>query len=211
MPLIASELSSGPRTLAPTGTHVARCVQVIDLGTQDDTYMGEPKITHKVRITWELPYELHVFDEKKGEQPFFLSKKYTLNLGEKANLTKDLISWRGRMFTAEELKGFDLKNVLGAPCQLSVIHKKGANSDKVREEISAVTTLAKGMTCPEAISELLYFEVGMGRNSVYNSLPSFLREEIAKCHEWRERTEDGQGNSNPFNQEEGETDSEVPF
>ena len=210
MSLIASENSSAPRTLAPAGTHIARCVQLVDLGTQDDTYLGEPKISHKVRITWELPYELHVFDKEKGEQPFFLSKKYTLSLGDQATLRKDLESWRGRQFTEEELRGFDLKNILGVPCQITVLHKTSKASGKVREEVSAVTPLAKGMSAPAAISELLSYDVDEGRSESYRKLPKFLQEDIAKCHEWRAKNPDEE--QNPFDGEQGEeAESQVPF
>jgi hypothetical protein len=208
MSLIASESSSAPRTLAPAGTHVARCVQLVDLGTQDDTYLGEPKISHKVRITWELPYELHVFDKEKGEQPFFLSKKYTLSLGEQATLRKDLESWRGRQFTEEELRGFDLKNILGAACQITVLHKTSKTSGKVREEVSAVTPLAKGMNAPQAISELLSYDVDEGRSDNYRKLPKFLQEDIAKCHEWRQM-EENETNSEPPPKEDEEDN--IPF
>lgn len=207
--MIVSEQSSSPRTLAPSGTHIARCVQIIDLGTTEDnspTY--GVKIKHKVRLTWELPLELHVFDEKKGEQPFFVSQKYTVSLGEQANLRKDLESWRGRPFTPEELQGFDLQNILGAPCQVTILHQKGKQSGKEREVISAITPLAKGMVCPPAISELLSYDVEHGQNEVYRKLPKFLQEDIAKCHEWRDADKSTPGSA-PY--DPNESDEDCPF
>jgi hypothetical protein len=34
------------------------------------------------------------------------------------------VAWRGREFTPEELKGFHLKNILGAWCMISVVHNE---------------------------------------------------------------------------------------
>lgn len=216
MPLVAPGSDSKPRELIPPGTYVARCVWLIDLGTQDDSYQGKPKITPKVRITWELPTETRVFDEKKGEQPFFISKKYTNFLSDRSNLSADLISWRGRPFTPEEAKGFDLRKILGAPCMLSIIHEQGKESKKMREKITAITPIPKGFTCPPAMSELIAYDVSQGRDAVYESLHEFLKEDIAKCHEWRTNPAspapkgETSGEENPFNQEEGESD-EPPF
>lgn len=47
----------------------------------------------------ELPTELRVFSEKKGEQPLVIDKEYTLSMAEKSNLRKDLKLWRGKEFT----------------------------------------------------------------------------------------------------------------
>jgi len=54
---------------------------------------------------------------------FVISKTYTASLNEKATLSKDLESWRGRAFTAEERAGFDLETVIGKPCTLNLIEK----------------------------------------------------------------------------------------
>jgi hypothetical protein len=73
---------------------------------------GSPVEQRKIRLTFELPTELKVFDEEKGEQPTVLGKKYTLSLSEKAFLRKDLESRRGKQFTEEEMKGFDIAKLV---------------------------------------------------------------------------------------------------
>jgi len=55
-------------------------------------------------------------------RPYLVHKRYTCSLHEKSGLCKDLEAWRGKPFTPEELLGFDLENLLGKPCMLSVIH-----------------------------------------------------------------------------------------
>lgn len=117
----------------PTGMQQAVCAMVCDIGTHEGTYEGRPNVRHQVVVIWEL--------EEKGLEgkPFLASKFYTLSLGEKANLRKDLESWRGRPFTADELHGFDLENLIGANCFLNVVENEG------KTKIAAITPLPKNM------------------------------------------------------------------
>src|ERR1700685_4504260 len=89
----------------PIGTHMARCVRVIDIGTQRGEYQGKVNIRRQCIIAWELPTELMSEGDSAGK-PFIVSRFYTASLGKKANLRADLQNWRGREFTEEELSGF---------------------------------------------------------------------------------------------------------
>ena len=111
------------REVIPAGNYAARCYQMIHIGTVAEVILGEEKILNKVRIGWELPTETRVFNEEKGEQPMVLSEEFTLSLHEKAKLRKFLASWRGKDFSEEEAKSFDVTKLLGAPCMLNIIHK----------------------------------------------------------------------------------------
>jgi hypothetical protein len=53
-----------PRELIPAGNYVARCYQMIHIGSVTENIMGEEKQLNKVRIGWELPTELRVFKEE---------------------------------------------------------------------------------------------------------------------------------------------------
>src|SRR5690554_5665654 len=101
---------------APAGTHLAICVQVIDIGTQYSRYYD--KWSHKVLIGWELPDE-----QNEDGEPWLVWNRYTLSLHENSALRGHLQSWRGRSFTEEELKGFHLKNILDKPCMLTITHR----------------------------------------------------------------------------------------
>ena len=46
----------------PTGMHLARCYRIIDLGTQESTYMGNVKQLHKL----DLANYIHHSDYKKA-------------------------------------------------------------------------------------------------------------------------------------------------
>lgn len=183
MPLLATEGGGGQRQLAPPGTHVARCYQLIDLGTQSGEYAGKPNKKHKVRLSWELPDELAVFDDKKGEEPFAVHKTYTLSLNEKSVLRHDLESWRGKAFTADELKGFDIAKLLGVACLLTIVHE--TKGDKTYANVNGVAKLAKGMQCGEPVNKPVKYEVEDGRNDTFKALPEFLQTMIANCEEWK--------------------------
>lgn len=112
MPIIAKRPES-KWTPCPEGLHQAVCIDVVDLGMQKGQW-GEK---HKIQIRWQTDLQ----HDDTGRR-FQLRKMYTLSLHEKAALRKDLETWRGRKFSEDELDGFDLEKLLGANCQLQVIH-----------------------------------------------------------------------------------------
>jgi hypothetical protein len=157
----------GTFELAPEGTHVARCYMVVDMGMQETGY--GPK--HKAKIGFELPNEL-----MEDGRPFSVSQNYTVSLSEKANLRADLEAWRGRAFTEDELRGFDVFNVLGAPAMVTVIHT--TNEGKTYANIKSVSALPKGMQAPAAINEPIKFSLEEYSQEVFDSLPEYLRNKI---------------------------------
>lgn len=165
---------------APIGNHVARCVKIIDMGTQKGEYQGAPVIRRQVIIAWELPQELMTEGAQKGK-PFLISKKYTASLAESATLRKDLESWRGRAFTPDELKGFDARNVLMKACMLSVIH-----TDKGKAKVSGVASVPKGLEVPPQVNKAIYFSLEPDEFSldVYESLGKWHKEMIAQSPEY---------------------------
>lgn len=171
---------------APAGTHIARCYQLIDLGTREKNFSGDKKIVHELRVSWELPTELHVFKEERGEEPFTVNKTYTISLHEKANLRKDLENWRGRAFTEDELKKFDLAAVLGKACMLTVTHVEKDGSKYAN--VTAVTSVPKGFAPPPAINKPLEYSIEHHDQATFDSLPEFMREMIKGSNEWKARS-----------------------
>jgi len=164
------------RELIPAGNYVARCYQMIEIGTVKEFVMGKEVQAKKVRIGWELPTELKVFREEKGEQPLVISKEYTLSMNEKSNLRKDLKSWRGKDFTEEEAKCFDITKLIGAPCMLNIIHKpKVSDPHSFYEQISGITPMPKGMKAPAAINPVFILSYDSFNKEVFESLPEFIR------------------------------------
>lgn len=143
MPIIATGSDGKTFTPAPEGVHQAVCVDVIDLGMLKSAFLddktGQPKFQHKVNIVWQI-------DELRDDgKRFQLYKRYTLSLGDKANLRHDLESWRGKAFTFDELAGFDVETVKCANCLVNVQHKKSADGTKTYANVVSVMPLIKGM------------------------------------------------------------------
>ena len=131
MAIIATSNGGTSYEPIPSGSYPARCYSMIHLGTIEENILGTVKKLNKVRITWELPTELKVFKEENGEQPHVISKEFTLSLHEKATLRNFLKNWRGKDFTEDEAKEFDIEKSVGAPCMLNITHKKSTTSIEI--------------------------------------------------------------------------------
>lgn len=188
----------------PAGTHLARCYGMVSLGTQlPNSAQFNPSF--KILLMFETPNEL-----AENGKPLTTFKEYSASLSEKSKLRPALESWRGRPFTKEELDGFDVSAVVGAPCMISVIHKHSAKGSTYAD-IASIAALPKGMVCPPQVHPKTIFEIEMGKGAVYQSLPEFIQKKICACVEWSgnapsEPEQDGGSDVPP----EEETDS-VPF
>lgn len=210
MSITASAKSGAPRQLPPAGTHIARCYQIIDLGTHDKEWQGKKRKSHEIRISWELPLETAVFQQDKGEQPFAVHKNYTLSLSEKSNLRHDLENWRGRPFTEPELEAFDVCKVLGVPCMVTVVHVE-KNGTKYAN-VTAVTSMPKGMPVPLPVNATVEFSLANHDENVFRSLPDFLKEIIQSSDEWKQTGADPEPPADAPEYDEHDSESSgIPF
>lgn len=168
------------------GTYVARCYSMIEIGTVETEFNGEKKKSKKVNITWELPTEMAVFHEEKGLEPFVVSKTYTLSMHEKSALRKDLESWRGKGYTEDEAKRFDITKLLGQPCILSVIHQPG-KADPTRNYvvISSISKLMKGQDCPQQINPTRLLCYDDFNWEVFDNLSDYMKDKIRSSEEFQ--------------------------
>lgn len=172
---------------APVGSHIARCVKLIDIGTQQSEYQGKATYKRQVIIGWELPNALMTEGEYAGK-PFTVSKFYTASLSEKANLRKDMENWRGKTFTDQELMGFDSKNILDKGCMVSV-----TLNEKNKARVTGVMALPKGVPLPDRVSELVYFSLERSdfNPAVFESLSEGYKKMIRLSPEYQELTKPG--------------------
>lgn len=149
MSLIAKNNSSDfPKIPLPeAGTVQAVCCGVWDIGLQKTSFAGTEKIQHKVIIAWEINQKIDAPDSEFHGQPYMMTKKYTVSLGEQANLRKDLESWRGKPFTQEQLdSGFDLEGLYGINCLLGIQHEASkSDASKVYANVTRILPPMKGM------------------------------------------------------------------
>lgn len=202
------ENKGGDFTPCPDGNHIATCIRVIDLGTQKWDYQGQTKTGRKVLITWEIPDEL--MDDGR---PFTINKKYTFSSHEKANMRKDLESWRGVPFKDSDFGagGFDIKNLLEKGCMLNVVHNP--KDGTVYANIASIARLPKGVNAPLTINPTVYFDLDKPDWAVYDGLSDGLKKTISESpeyHEARSMNEDRGPSSASDYGNVGELE-EVPF
>lgn len=209
MGLVAKD--SGGKTFdpVPAGVHNAVCYMVMDLGSHFDKKFA--KHTHSVLIGWEIPGERIIIEKEgvKHDLPRAISRKYTISLHEKATLRKDLQTWRGRMFTDEELKGFDIKNILGKSCMIQVIHEKVG--EKTYANIGAIMPLMKGTPALVAENPLKFYSIEDDRDVIPKDTPQWIIDIIRSSEEWQQfgpTEEVPVGEAEPAGADD---DSSVPF
>lgn len=165
--------------MLPAGQYVARCYKIIDLGTQKVTWLGEEKLQHKVMIYWEI-----LDDKVKMEdgRPFSISRKYTASLNEKSNLYADLVAWRGKEFTETELAGFDISKLLGAYCQMQVIHNESSG-----KTYANANTLMSTKERPDPVNPDVMFDIDEPDMLVFEAQSEWLKDQIRQSAEWQAR------------------------
>ena len=207
MGIYAEKKESEFQSVKP-GTYMARCYRMIEIGTINEDYMGQMKQHQKVMISWELPTELATFDKDKGEEPFAVSKTYTLSMNEKANLRKDLESWRGKGFTENEAEKFDLTVLLGKPCLLSIIQQPSkTNPGRNYTVISSISPLMKGQVCPDQINPTKVLSYDEFNWELFESLSDYTKDKIKSSIEFRMMQEPGN-----VTQESGsDENNDIPF
>ena len=170
---------------APEGTFAAVCVDEIDMGQQTSNWNGKERQRHVVRLVWQI-------DELDADGKRYLIKQdYTASLDEKAKLRAHLKSWRGRDFTFDEEAAFDLSQVVGAPCMISIVHNKGSQGG-IFSNLGAVMKLPRGM---QAVVAVDYVRVKDRKKS--EPVPAAPRPQPVE--------------EAPLNHFDGIDDSDVPF
>jgi hypothetical protein len=175
----------------PSGMHLARCYRIVDMGTQITTWKGVSKEQPKVM----LQFEVHSEDADgkpiltdKGE-PMSISKNFTSSLEEKAILRQELENWRSRAFSKDELKGFHLKNVLGAWAMLSVVKEEGNDGNEYTNisSINPVSSQIKKAGLPEGHNELKIFDLENPDMALFETFGNKIKEKIQSTPEWNKK------------------------
>lgn len=182
--MINATNNSTAKILTPAGNHIARCYQMIEIGTVTEIIMNKSQTLRKVRIGWELPLETREFTEGDGEKPFVISKEYTLSMHEKSNLRKDLKAWRGKDFSEQEAKSFDITKLLGVPCMLNIIHQPSKDGTKVYANIAGVTPMPKGVVCPPQFNDTIELSYDDFDNEFFETLPDFIKDKMKTSVEY---------------------------
>lgn len=202
MGLILSETEKAGYEPISEGLHPAVCIAIIDIGL---VYSEQfEKTQDKVLLQWEVIDETVTTEEK--EQHRVISKEYTKSFFERSTLRKTLKSWRGREFTEEELKAFDLRKVLGVPCQLQITHT--VKGDKRYANIDSIVSYPKGMPKPVPDTEPFAFDLDAEDwQQMFVKLPEWIQNKIKDSETYKQKVEE-----RPFDEGVQASDDEaVPF
>lgn len=213
MAVFVSAPAEGDFKPIPAGLHPAICCRILDLGTHQTIYNGKAKMSRKVLITWELHSEDDegnplVIETEKGNKPMIHSERFTLSLHENAKLTMILTGWRGKGFTPEELKKFNLSKLLNMKCYLNMVRQTG-DDGKTYTNIQSIAPLPKAIrdALPEvAINPIVDFSLDEPDWEVFRSLSEGLRSTIEKSVEYQEKYSGGGQAPAPVGSEHDEAD-----
>lgn len=171
------------RILVPKGTHIARCIGLIHIGTIDEMYQGVSKKLDKINLTFELPEELHSFKEGEPQKPLVISQEYTLSMGKKSNLRPIVEGVIGTTLTDDEAYGFNHEELVGMACLLSVKHKTSAKGT-VYAYIAGTSALMRGQVCKPAFNVFNILTYEKWDQAKFDALPQFIREKMIGSEEY---------------------------
>ena len=199
-------VSGGGDFQRPTpGMHPAVCTMIADIGYQQAGIYG---IKPKVVFQFELCDE----NVEGTENPLIVYDTLTASMSQKANLRAMLTGWRGKPFTDEEAGEFDMKNVLGAYCQLLLV--ENAVGEKVYTNIETIVPWPKGMDKPRPKNPLLFYDPD--NTNVLTKLPEWVQKKIAgalqpeRAAKSREAAEDRMA-SEAASGRTSDPDDDIPF
>ena len=170
------------------GTYIARCIGFIHIGTVEFEIQGVVQKANKGRFTFELPTELRVFKEDRGEEPRVISgeeprvisKELTLSLNPKSNLYKFMKSWLG----AEASEEWTPEEMVGVPAIIGV--STAEKGEKTYNDIMTCSKLPKGTECPPQInpSKIFNYDDHFDEKTVAE-FPKFIQDKILSSEEWK--------------------------
>jgi hypothetical protein len=179
MSFIASETSQADFTPAPAGVWPGRLYRLIDIGTVHSEWQGKPTSSRKILLSFELLDAEAVNDDGK---PLSVHRRFTLSLGKKAALRAFLESLLGRPFTDEQLRGYDLRKLLGVGALLNITHD--SKGDKVFANLQSATPPPRGYVIPPAVNAPLTFDCDAPDLAVLEQLGKSLKAQIEASPEF---------------------------
>ncbi len=109
-----------PLEPCPEGRHPLICVDIFRVEPEEQTYDGVTKLYEKVMFVFQAFPESGERDTKGN--PFQVERKFTWSLAPQSLLRPFLEHWRGRDFSEEEAKRFDVSKCKGVSAWGTIIH-----------------------------------------------------------------------------------------
>jgi hypothetical protein len=145
-----SAVSTIPPAFSAEGWHRARAIGFVEIGT----IFIATRWQHRIRITWELPFDQRQFDEQDPAaiRPKLISHEYASNLYGKSHLKKHLLQWIGdeglqKIIDCQQNgRPFDPYIFIGEICQIKLRHVQKEKTLTWFEEVEDVYAILQEQT-----------------------------------------------------------------
>lgn len=180
--------ASGSFELPEAGAHRARLIRITDIGQHESEYQGQKNIRSQVVFEFELSDEMG-----SNGKPLTVSKWYTKSMFSKANLRRDLETWRGKAFSEAEVANFDPAALLGKTCLLTIqVNERTDRSgtSRQRADITAIATVPKQMLkepVPEMVNTSYIYDMDDHDPEIFEMISPGLRRKIESALDYAEK------------------------
>ena len=180
--------------LISQGTHVGTIYKFMNLGTRYQECKGVLKdypdtlisITFETDEEHEFTFKKEDSTEEKVTKPLVISKEFTLSMGAKSNLRPFVEGVIGVKLTDEEAAHFDLEDLLGRSCLVSIVHKESKDG-RVFANIAGTSPLMKNMQPPILVNNITLFDINTATLEEVEALPKFAKEKVIISDEYKRR------------------------
>jgi hypothetical protein len=190
---INSAVSTIPPAFSSEGWHRARAIGFVEVGT----IFIATKWQHRIRITWELPFDQRQYDENDPSviRPKLISQEYASNLYGKSHLKKHLLQWVGQQAIDDIIerqqngRPFDPYIFIGEICQIKLQHIQKENNKWFEEviDVAAITKEETRATFPPqlTIGKMLTYEDW--KQDVFDELSDYVKNRMRSSKEYRHK------------------------
>jgi len=167
-------ISNNDTFLIPPGPHVATAFAAIGVGMQETTYGPRNRVfvgweIHNHRFQWEK-------DGVENDIPANTWRAYNVSMHKNSTLRMDVEAWMGKTMSKEDAAGFDLFDLVGRSCQLTIEHT--TVGDRTYNNVKSVSQLMPGTDVPPLESdEIRYLQPHEVAD--WNLVPDFIRLKVA--------------------------------
>lgn len=161
------------------GPYMAVCTAVIDIGQQ---YSEKSKaVQNKLLFLFDVPSETIEIDGVHKPRQF--SRRVTYTTSTRGVLNPMLCSWLSTRFTEEQLREYELFDLVGKGCQIQL----SISEDGKYNNIENVIALPKGVPTPVSSNPHFAYDIDAHgfSGAEWDALPEWVRSIIEKSEQYQ--------------------------
>lgn len=196
-PFVASDTPNKKFDPVPAGIHPGILVALYDVGWHYDEKFD--KKAKKLIASFELPGLPPLVIPAKDDMPEQrlprgIVVRWNRGLGEKSRMRADLQKWRGRPFTPEETKAFDVSKLLGVGANVYVMHETKADGS-IKSFVDSLLPLPKAQWPTTKTPHVIWSieQVESLEELDHLDLPKWIKEEAKKSEEYEKLVKRAKG------------------